>query len=81
MIVRPERKFTNFGFVKEIFLLVSFGIVLPTVDVYSDGALITQLYTGTPTEFKCLSDDKIIRAKWAQDGVWDCYYGSDERGT
>ena len=31
-------------FVKEVLLLCLFGIALPTGDVYSDGALVIQLY-------------------------------------
>ena len=67
-------------FVKEVLLLCLFGMALPTVDVYSDGALIIQLYVGIPEEFKCLSDGKIIPAGWVRSGYDHCSDGSDERG-
>ena len=79
---RPKyAKLLGFSFWKEVLLLCLFGITLPTADVYSDGALIIQLYVGTPSEFRCLSDGKIIRLRWVRDGGQpDCSDGSDEQG-
>ena len=73
-------KLLGFSFWKEVLLLCLFGITLPTVDVYSDGALIIQLYTDTTQQFRCLSDGKIIPASWAKDEYDQCSDGSDERG-
>ena len=71
----------GFSFWKEVLLLCLFGMALPTVDVYTDGALIVQLYTDTTQQFRCLSDGKVIEAWEVRDG-WhdDCSDGSDERG-
>ena len=83
---RPRRKIPKyakllgFSFWKEVLLLSLFGISLPTVDVYSDGALIIQLYTDTTKQFKCLSDGKVIWAGHIKNGYYGCSDGSDERG-
>ena len=73
-------KLKGFSFVKEVLLLCLFGISLPTVDVYSDGALIIQLYTDTTQQFRCLSDGKVIRAREVRRFGNQCSDGSDERG-
>ena len=44
-------KVTNFGIAKDILCLVAFGLVLATVDVYSDIALSYQFYTVNTTDF------------------------------
>ena len=84
---RPRRKkpkyakLLGFSFWKEVLLLCLFGIALPTVDVYSDGALIIQLYTDTTLQFKCLSDGKVLPfLSFVRDKDDDCSDGSDERG-
>ena len=73
-------KLLGFSFWKEVLLLCLFGIALPTVDVYSDGALIIQLYTDTTLQFKCRSDGKVIKANRVRNGYDSCSDGSDERG-
>ena len=50
-ISRPYQKLGKFSFFKEFTLLIVLGIVVPTVDVYSDGALIIQLSTSTHPRF------------------------------
>ena len=78
---RPKyAKLLGFSFWKEVLLLCLFGITLPTVDVYSDGALIIQLYTDTTQQFKCLSDGKVIEARRVRNRYDSCSDGSDERG-
>ena len=62
---------------KEVFLLIFFGIILPTSDVYSDVVLIHQLFTN-PTHFKCHSH--VIPSTDVRDGYNDCDDGSDEYG-
>ena len=42
---------TNFGIAKDILCLVAFGLVLATVDVYSDIALSYQFYTVNTTDY------------------------------
>ena len=44
-------KVTNFGIAKDILCLVAFGLVLATVDVYSDVALSYQFYTLNTTDY------------------------------
>ena len=44
-------KVTNFGIAKDILCLVAFGLVLATVDVYSDVALSYQFYTVNTTDY------------------------------
>ena len=65
---------------KEVLLLCLFGMALPTGDVYSDGALIIQLYVGTPSEFRCLSGDKVVGVPDVRDDYKDCPDNSDEQG-
>ena len=83
---RPKyAKLLGFSFWKEVLLLCLFGITLPTVDVYSDGALIIQLYTDTTQQFRCLSDGNLsdifyLHRYRVRDGRDDCSDGSDERG-
>ena len=84
---RPQRKIPKyakllgFSFWKEVLLLCLFGIALPTVDVYSDGALIIQLFTDTTLSgFRCLSDGKVFDASVVKTGIDTCSDGSDERG-
>ena len=73
-------------FIKEVLLLCLFGIALPTGDIYSDVALIIQLYTDTTLSFRCLSDGREIPGSWVRDidvhegGGDDCSDGSDEQG-
>ena len=73
-------KLLGFSFWKEVLLLCLFGITLPTVDVYSDGALIIQLYTDTTKQFQCLSDGAVWLEGVVRNGYDDCSDGSDERG-
>ena len=73
-------KLLGFSFWKEVLLLILFGMTLPTVDVYSDGALIIQLYVDTTLQFGCLSGGKVIQASWVRNGHDHCSDGSDERG-
>ena len=42
---------TKFGTAKDILCLVAFGLVLATVDVYSDVALSYQFYTVNTTDY------------------------------
>ena len=78
---RPKyTKLLGFSFVKEVLLLCLFGIFLPTVDIYSDGALIIQLFTDTTQQFRCLSDGQILIARFVRDWGDDCSDGSDQRG-
>ena len=42
---------TNLGIAKDILCLVAFGLVLATVDVYSDVALSYQFYTVNTTDY------------------------------
>ena len=42
---------TKFGIAKDILCLVAFGLVLATVDVYSDVALSYQFYTVNTTDY------------------------------
>ena len=44
-------KVTNFNIAKDILCLVAFGLVLATVDVYSDIALSYQFYTVNTTDY------------------------------
>ena len=78
---RPKyAKLLGFSFWKEVLLLCLFGMTLPTVDVYSDGALIIQLYTDTTQNFRCLSNGKVIPAGYVKDEYRTCSDESDERG-
>ena len=78
---RPKyTKLLGFSFVKEVLLLCLFGIFLPTVDVYSDVALIIQLCTDFTQQFRCLSDGQVLIASFIRDKGDDCSDGSDERG-
>ena len=43
---------TKFGIAKDILCLVAFGLVLATVDVYSDVALSYQFYTVNTTHYQ-----------------------------
>ena len=61
----------------EIVLLLACGIALPTADVYSDIAMVYQLFTN-PNEFQCYSH--VIRYDSVKDGRKDCEDGSDEHG-
>ena len=78
---RERVKFTKFMLIKEIVLLIVFGIVLPTADIYSDVVLIHELHTN-PTEFRCYSNEsyRVIESYRVKDGKNDCQDGSDEIG-
>jgi len=68
-------KFTKYALFTEIVILLACGITLPTADVYSDIAMVYQLFTN-PNEFQCYSD--VIRHDSVQNGHKDCIDGSDE---
>ena len=59
--------FTKFGIAKEILPLVAFGLILATVDVYSDVALSYQFFTVNKedyirgTETSKSSGEKVIK--------------------
>jgi len=72
--VHPELK--KFSFVKECAIILVLCIVVPTFDVYSDGALTYQLFTD-PTHFQC-RNGQIIRVELVNDNDMDCWDGSDE---
>ena len=78
---REGVKFMKFMLIKEIVLLVVFGIVLPTADVYSDVVLIHELHTN-PTEFRCYSNEsyRVIESYRVKDGKNNCQDSSDENG-
>ena len=68
--------------IKECVILILLGIAVPTFDVYSDGALTYELFTGF-THFKC-HNGKEIRVGQVKDGYAhkdgyraDCGDGSD----
>ena len=46
-----KSNFTKFGIAKDVFLLVTFGLVLATMDVYSDVALSYQFFTVNTTDY------------------------------
>ena len=63
--------------IKECVILILLGIAVPTFDVYSDGALTYELFTGF-THFKC-HNGKEIRVGRVKDGYADRYFGGSDR--
>ena len=68
----------KFSFFKEVTILIVLGIVLPTGDVYSDGALSYQFFTEV-THFQCLNGEKI-RLIYVKNERWGCKDNSDKQG-
>ena len=56
--------------IKECVILILLGIAVPTFDVYSDGALTYELFTGF-THFKC-HNGKVIRVGRVKNGYDSC---------
>ena len=63
----------KFDFLKEVTILIVLGIVVPTGDVYSDGALSYQMFNEA-THFKCLNGDRVCIGCW-------CWDKSEKQGT
>ena len=74
--VHPELK--KFSFLKECVVILVLCIVVPTVDVYSDGALTYQLFM-KPPKFQC-RNGKRIEISWVKNGYDNCKDRSDEDG-
>ena len=68
----------KFSFFKEVTILIVLGIVLPTGDVYSDGALSYQFFTEV-THFQCLNGEKI-RLIFVKNERRGCQDNSDKQG-
>ena len=65
--------------IKECVILILLGIAVPTFDVYSDGALTYELFTGL-THFKC-HNGEVIRAGKVKDGYADESHGNCGDGS
>ena len=70
-ISKVQTEFTTFGLIKETALLIAFGMVLPTLDVYFDVALIYQFANeGNPIFAGALSIPVIIFALFLLPHWW-----------
>ena len=58
--------------IKETIILTLLSVILPTVDVYSDGGLVFVFYRGSRENPYCYQEYRARRISWRE--LWNCHY-------